>query len=163
MLLMRIILPTVKPRVKQMTALQWLLSVILCGALSIYAGEGRRVSHCLHSLEDSLPYISPGGYNASLNGAAVQFTCIMSSNTDAVIWRINGNTSSDIGESVLAERRITYSDDTADPVINIEPRAENDNTTISCTAIVLDTIPVQVFESSEVVFRVQGEFIALSV
>ena len=119
------------------------------------------VSCFLFHVEDSLPYISPGGYNASLNGAAVQFTCIMSSNTDAVIWRIDGNPSGDLGETVLAERGITYSDNTEDPVINIEPRAENDNTTISCIAVVL--VPIQVFESSEVVFRVQGEFIALSV
>ena len=129
---------------------------------SNYMSSRIRLCACfLFHVEDSLPYISPGGYNASLNGAAVQFTCIMSSNVDIVAWRINGNTSDDIGQDVLAERGITYSDNTADPVINIEPRAENDNTTISCIAIVL--VPVQVLESSEVVFRVQGEFIAPSV
>ena len=108
----------------------------------------------------SLPYIFPGGYNASLNGDPVKFTCILPDDTRTFIWTINGDDSTDIGEMNLASRGITYSNtviretNRTYTVITIEPRAENNNITLGCAAVIVRE-PYLLF-SNGVVFRVQG-------
>ena len=86
----------------------------------------------------------------------MRFTCIFSSDTDDLLWTINGNTTTEIEETVLEEQGITYSDSLTLPVISIEPRAVNDNITIVCIAISLGSNP-SIRNSIEVVFRVQGK------
>ena len=108
----------------------------------------------------SLPYVIPEGYNASLNGDPVKFTCILPDDSRTIIWTINGDDSTDIGEMNLVVRGITYSNtviretNRTYTVISIEPRAENNNITLGCTAIVM-TQP-SFLPSNGVVFRVQG-------
>ena len=64
--------------------------------------------------EVSLPYIFPGGYNASLNGDPVKFTCILPDDTRSFIWTINGEYATVVGEMNLAARGITYSNTASD-------------------------------------------------
>ena len=109
----------------------------------------------------SLPYVIPEGYNASLNGDPVKFTCILPEDTLSFIWTINGDYATDIGQMNLVVRGITYSNtviretNRTYTVITIEPRAENNKITLGCTAIM--TRPSFV-PSDGVVFRVQGMY-----
>ena len=112
--------------------------------------------------EVSLPYIFPGGYNASLNGDPVKFTCILPDDTRFFKWIIDGDDATDIGQMNLSSRGITYSNTVIREtnrtyiVITIKPRAENNNITLGCDAVIMrDPHPVLLF-SDGVVFRVQG-------
>ena len=108
----------------------------------------------------SLPYVIPEGYNASLNGDPVKFTCILPDDSRTIIWTINGDDSTDIGEMNLSSRGITYSNtviretNRTYTVFTIEPRAENNNITLGCDAVIVRE-PYLLF-SNGVVFRVQG-------
>ena len=83
-------------------------------------------------------------------------------------WIVDGVSAAQIGHTVLAAQGITYNDaviteaNRTFAVINIEPRAENNNTTLGCVAVIFGSEPL-ILESSEVVLRVQGKLIALSV
>ena len=118
------------------------------------------------SSEESLPYIIPDGYNASLSGDIVEFTCLLDLPVNDVIhfvWFINGIRAGRIGEEILAEQGIRYSDilieecNRTSAVISIETRGENHNINLSCLAVTYDSAPQ---ESNEVVFRVQGIIIS---
>ena len=109
----------------------------------------------------ALPYIIPDGYNASLNGDAVEFTCILPDDTLSFIWTINGEYATDIGGMNLASRGITYSNtviretNRTYTVITIEPRVENNNITLGCTTVTQPSF----LPSDGVVFRVQGIYV----
>ena len=88
---------------------------------------------------ETLPYITPDGYNASLGQDPVEFRCVVPSKTFIVNWVINGEPLQSIGE----ERSIT-----------VEATAENDNITLECLAVFRDTAPAS---SGEIMLHIQGD------
>ena len=106
------------------------------------------------------PYISPDGYNASLSEGTVQFRCITTSDTDNIVWYINEKSTAQLGQEILAEQGITYSDtlvtndDVIYVVINVETSAENDNTTLECLVVFTDAVPAR---SEGILLRIQGK------
>ena len=85
--------------------------------------------------------------------------CELPSEADGFTWLINGENAQRIGPELLAERGIT-SDNTlviennrSFTFIGIDPKVENNNTRLLCSAFFLDTAPLI---SSEVAFRIQG-------
>ena len=105
-------------------------------------------------------YISPDGYNASLSEGTVQFRCITTSDTDNIVWYINEKSAAQLGQEILAEQGITYSDtlvtddDVIYVVINVETSAENDNTTLECLVVFTDAVPAR---SEGILLRIQGK------
>ena len=96
----------------------------------------------------------------------MEFTCLLDLPVNDVIhfvWFINGIRAGRIGEEVLAEQGIRYSDtlieesNRTSAVISVETRGENHNINLSCLAVTYDSVPQ---ESNEVVFRVQGIIIS---
>lgn len=72
---------------------------------------GVPVLHCLVLfLEESLPCISPDGYNASLNEGPVEFICIGFHGELSFTWIINGTSSGSHGDSALRDRGIKIYD-----------------------------------------------------
>ena len=91
----------------------------------------------------------------------MQFRCITTSDTDNIVWYINGKSAAQLGQEILAEHGITYSDtlitddDVIYVVINVETNAENDNTTLDCVAISPDLIGAR---SEGILLQVQGKY-----
>ena len=131
-----------------------LLSAVLCWLFhSMFAGELPTV--------DSPPFIFPDGYNASLNGEAVDFTCSAPSVTTDVTLLFNGKPASEIGPENLTAQGITYihelvlQNDRKLLVISISPLFANEVITLECIAW-LNFDPFRLI-SPAVLFRVQGE------
>ena len=122
---------------------------------------GTQASHVVDLHLGDPPYISPDGYNSSLYGSEVELRCLLPNDTSIFLWLINGENSLTIGQITLAERGIRYDSsfsldgDQKYSAIFIEPRAENNDTVLQCRAYT-DSPPF-LQESSEIIFRVQGE------
>ena len=88
---------------------------------------------------ETLPYITPDGYNTSLGQGPVEFRCFVPSDTFTVDWVINGERLVTIGE----ERGITehFNDGDTSHVVTVEARAENDNITVECLAFFRNALP----------------------
>ena len=120
------------------------------------------VMYLLHFTGESLPYIIPDGYNATLGQDVVEFRCIVPGEIppDDIFWLINGSSQGAIGEEILKERGITIrdilvtDDDVVYEVITVEARAENDNSIIKCVAIVLFAASVP---NEGILLRIQGD------
>ena len=97
---------------------------------------------------DTLPYITPDGYNDSLGQASVEFTCGVPSDTVSVVWIINGESQSFIGEEALidTDENKTYA------LMTVE--AEHDNTTLQCLVVIMGTAPVY---SEVTLLGIQGD------
>ena len=112
--------------------------------------------------ENALPYITPNGYNASLSDKPVEFKCIVANDAISFVWYINGTSTSLHGQRALAEQGIIYSrtflrsDNVYFVNISVEPRVENDNTTLKCTYYSPDLSGTT---SDEVVVRFQGKIV----
>ena len=110
---------------------------------------------------DSPPFIFPDGYNATLNGEAVDFTCSVPSDTTDVTLLIDKKPASKIGPENLTAQGITYihelvlQNDRKLLVISISPLFANEVITLECIAW-LNFEPFRLI-SSAVLFRVQGE------
>ena len=90
----------------------------------------------------------------------MQFRCTTTSDTDNIVWYINEKSAAQLGQKILAEKGITYSDtlitddDVIYVVINVETSAENDNTTLECLVVFTDAAPAR---SEGILLRIQGK------
>ena len=88
----------------------------------------------------------------------VELKCLLPSGTRIVLWFINTVSVFETEEENLRERGISFNtarrveENSTYVSIFIQPKAENDNTTIQCEAITNTGL----LKSPEVVFRVQG-------
>lgn len=110
--------------------------------------------------EETLPYITPDGYNASLGQNSVEFTCFVPSETFTVAWIINGESQTVIGEEILRGRGITARNTLVTDgnktyvLMTVEARAENDNITLRCLVVIIGIAPVY---SEEILLDIQGD------
>ena len=121
-------------------------------------------SHCFvpslsSELEESLPRISPDGYNASLNEGPVEFTCIGLHGVLSFTWIINGTSSGSLGDSALRDRGIKINrahiirENNTVVTILVQPKVGNENTTLQCVAFSQDFVGLR---SEEVLLQIQG-------
>ena len=105
--------------------------------------------------DESLPRISPKGYNTSLSEDVVVFRCIVALDTFSVIWSINGVADDQLeeGQGITPNSNLVTEGDTTFATISVQARAENDNTTLECVAISPDLIAAR---SEGVLLQVQG-------
>ena len=105
--------------------------------------------------DESLPRISPKGYNASLGEDVVVFRCIVALDTFSVFWSINGvaDVQLEEGRGITPNNSLVTEGDTAFATVSVPARAENDNTTLECVAISPDLMGAR---SEGVMLQVQG-------
>ena len=101
---------------------------------------------------ETLPYIRPDGYNATLGQDPVEFRCVVPNETFSVEWVINGEHLNIVGEErgIIAqfhEGDMTY-------VVTVEARSENDDITLECLAVFLNALPAR---SEEILLHIQGD------
>ena len=110
------------------------------------------------SADESLPRISPKGYNASLSEDVVVFRCIVALDTFNVIWTINGVSDDQLedDQGITPNNSLVTEGDTALAVLSVQARTENDNTTLECVAVSLVLVGIRISEG--VLLRVQGKY-----
>ena len=101
---------------------------------------------------ETLPYITPDGYNAFLGQDSVEFSCVVPNETFSVLWVINGQPLDIVGEQMGIIAQFRESDMTY--VVTVEARAESDNITLECLAVFLDALPAR---SEEILLHIQGD------
>ena len=130
-----------------------------CKLVTSYLLRRRIAAYFPPTIDPYMPYIIPDGYNSSLNGNTVEFTCELPNETSHFAWLINGKSAFEFGRELLSERGIVSDyvfvreDNRTFTVIGIDPRVENNNTRLNCLAIFSDTAPLI---SADVNFMIQG-------
>ena len=108
------------------------------------------------SADESLPRISPKGYNASLTEDIV-FRCSVALDTFTMFWIINGVAGDQLEEDqgITPNNNLVTEGDTAFATISVQATAENDNITLGCVAVIHSSLAY----SEVILFRFQGNYI----